>query len=200
MKSLLIAAVCALALPAAADDKPPLPKVYQGMGTQKGQWKVDWLERSGGRGGDKMPPSMTICTDNLANQARQNSQGAGKAQPECKYRVIKDSSSESIVETTCKDRTMTVRTTRENDKTLVMEMDGKGGSGATHMKMRYAYAGPCREGQGAVSLDKNSEQCQRIRERAAKMDPEKQCARSSQREQCLEQARQTQKKLAGMCN
>src|SRR5262245_20698636 len=165
-------AVCALTmvLPCYADDKPPVPKVYQGMATQKGQWKVDWLERSGGRGGDKMPPSMTICSDNLANQARDS---AGKSKSECKHRVVKDTSSEAIVETTCKDRTMTVKTSRENDKTLVMEMDSKGGSGATHMKMRYSYAGPCREGQGTISLDKNSEQCKKLRERAAKMDPDK---------------------------
>jgi hypothetical protein len=99
---------------------------------------------------------MTICTDNLHNQARQGSPAA-RVKPECKYRVLKDTASEAIVESTCRDRTMTVRTTRENDKTLLMEMDGKGSNGSpTHMKMRYAYLGACREGQSAITLDKNA--------------------------------------------
>jgi len=189
-----------IALPAAADDKPPVPKVYQGMGTQKGQWKVDFLEVSGRSADKKPPPSMTICSESLEKQAREHSSGP-KAKSECRHRVIKDTSSEAIVESTCKERTSTVRTTRENDKTLVMEMDGKSASGRdTHMKLRYSYLGPCREGQGTISLDKNSEQCQKIRQQLAKMDPEKQCAKSSQREQCLQQAQATRKQLAGMCN
>jgi hypothetical protein len=201
MKSLLMIAACALALPAAADDKPPVPKVYRGMGTQqKGQWKVDILETSRG-GGDRKPPSMTICTDNLHNQAGQGPSGAARMKPECKYRVLKDTASEAIVESTCKDHTMTVKTTRENDKTLLMEMDGKAGSGSpTHMKMRYAYLGPCREGQGAMTFDKDSEQCRKIRQQAAQLDPEKQCARSAQRERCLQQMQQRQKQMAAMCS
>jgi hypothetical protein len=202
MKILVTGVACALtwAFAACADDKPPVPKVYQGLATQKGQWKVDFLEATGrGREGQK-PPSMTLCSDNLANQARKNAAGA-KTESECKYKVLKDSSSESIVESTCKDRTMTVRTTRENDKTLIMEMDGKGGAGGpTHMKLRYAYLGACREGQGVISLDRNSEQCQKLRERMAKTDPEKQCAKSSQREQCLQQMQAAQKQAAAMCN
>src|SRR5436190_13937400 len=76
---LRIAAACAvlaLALPSAAEDTP-LPKVYQSMGTQKGQWKVDILE-SGGAKSERERPSMTICSDNLMNQSRQNAQGAAK--------------------------------------------------------------------------------------------------------------------------
>jgi hypothetical protein len=185
MRNCLSAAACAalfIALPAAADDKPPMPKVYQGMGTQKGQWKVDFLERSGGRGSDKMPPSMTLCIDSLAEQARKNAATGSKAQSECKYRMLKDTASESIVESTCKDRTMTVKTTREDDKTLVMQMDGTGASGPSHLKLRYSHLGACREGQGTLSFDKNSEQCRKLRERAAKLDPER------------------QKQVAAMCN
>lgn len=198
MKILLAACVLAMALPAYAEDKMPVPKVYQGMGTQKGQWKVDILE-GGSRRDGKAPPSMTICSDNLANQAHKGSSSASKVRPECKYKVLKDTPSEAIIESTCNERTTVVKTTRENDKTLLMEMDSKSG-GNTHMKMRYSYLGACREGQGAVSLDKNSEQCVKLRERAAKMDPEKQCAKSSQREQCLERMQAAQKQLAAMCN
>jgi len=187
MRNCLIAAACAapfITLSAIAGDKPPMPKVYQGMGTQKGQWKVDFLERSGVRGAARVPGSMTLCIDSLAEQARKNAASGTKARSECKYRVIKDTSSEAVVESTCKERTMTVKTTRENDKTLVMEMDGKDqkGGAPTHMKLRYAYLGPCREGQGTMSFDKNSEQCRKLRERAAKMDPER------------------QKQVAAMCN
>jgi len=55
---------------------------------------------------------------------------------------------------------------------MLMSMQSSGPKGPQTMKMRYTHLGACREGQGTVTLDKNSEQCKKMRERAAKMDPE----------------------------
>ena len=75
-----------------------------------------------------------------------------------------------------------------------------GAKGPQTMRMRYTHLGACREGQGTMSLDPNSEQCKKLKEQAAKMDPAKQCARQkTDREQCEQRVRDTQKQLAGMC-
>jgi len=68
------------------------------------------------------------------------------------------------------------------------------------MKMRYTHLGACREGQGMVTLDKNSEQCKKIRQQLAQMDPAKQCARQkANREECEQRIGETRKQLAAMC-
>lgn len=146
----LMLAALFLALPAAAEDSPPVPRMFQGMGKQKGQWRVDLLEGGAGRRG--APSSMTLCTDNLVGQAGRAPRAAAKGAPACTHRLLKDTPSEAVIETTCRDRTSTVTLKREDAKTLLMEMASSGRGGPHHMKMRYTSLGPCREGQPAVSV------------------------------------------------
>jgi hypothetical protein len=69
-----------------------------------------------------------------------------------------------------------------------------------NMKMRYTYVGACREGQAAIGLDKDSEQCKKIRASAAKMDPAKDCAGAgAQRAQCEQTMRQHAAQMKAMC-
>ena len=193
----MLAALC-LAPPAAAEDKPPVPKMFQGMGQQKGQWRVDLLEGGAGRRG--APSSMTLCTDNLVGQAGGAPRAAPKGAPSCTHRLLKDTPSEAVIETTCQDRTSTVTMKREDAKTVLMDMTSTGRGGPHHMKMRYTSLGPCRAGQGAVSLDPDSEQCRRMKEQAAKMDPERSCAReTAHHEECLQRMREMSSRLTAMC-
>jgi hypothetical protein len=68
------------------------------------------------------------------------------------------------------------------------------------MKMRYTHLGPCREGQGTVTFDKDSE-CRKMKEAAAKMDPAKQCARQkSEREACEQRIRDAAAQMSAMCS
>jgi hypothetical protein len=84
---------------------------------------------------------------------------------------------------------------------MLMTMSSTSKRGPTEMKMRYTHLGPCREGQGAVSFDKNSEQCKKMKERAAKMDPVKQCARQkSDREACEQRMRDLAAQMSAMCS
>jgi hypothetical protein len=140
---------------------------------------------------------MTLCTDNLAQQP-----GGRDARPDpgCKSRLLKDTAGEAIVETACKERTTTVTMKRENANSILVAMTSTGPRGPQSAKMRYTHLGPCREGQGAVSFDKDSEQCRKMRAQAARMDPEKSCARQkADREQCEQRMRDTAAKLAAMC-
>lgn len=167
MKLILIALFAGFAMA----DTPPVPKIFKGMQGQKGQYQVEILESTagGGKAGGGRPRKMTICTDNLMKPP---AEGAKGADPGCKYRLLKDTADEAVVESACKDRASTITMKRENAKSLLMSMQSSGPRGPTSMKMRYTHLGACREGQGAVTLDPNSEQCRKMKERAAKMDPE----------------------------
>ncbi|MND02059.1 hypothetical protein D3C83_213070 [compost metagenome] len=64
-------------------------------------------------------------------------------------------------------------TLKRDGKSVLMDIASKSARGERTMKMRYTHLGPCKEGQGAVSLDKDSEQCRKLRARAERMDPAK---------------------------
>lgn len=178
-----------LAAPALADT-PPVPKMFKGMQGQKGQYQVEVLET----GGKPSPQKMTICTDNLMKSD-------ARRETSCKVKLLKDTADEAVVETICPDRSSTVTLKRESANSLLMTVVGTGGRPSPEMKMRYTYLGACREGQGTVTLDKNSEQCQKIRQQLAQMDPAKQCARQkAHREECEQRVNETRKQLAGMCS
>jgi hypothetical protein len=140
MKILLLVPLATFALA----DTPPVPKVFKGMQGEKGQYQVDILEAAG----KSAPQRMTICTDNLMKSPAQ-----GKARPQCKYKLLKDTADEAVIESTCNDRTSTVTVKRESANSMLMSMQSAGPKGPQTMKMRYTRLGACREGQGTVTLD-----------------------------------------------
>jgi hypothetical protein len=196
MSRTVVALIAAVLVPCAYAQDMPVPKLFEGLQGQKGQYQVELLE--GARAGKGKPPVMTVCTDNLMK----NTPSADKARTDsgCKQRLLKDTADEAIVESVCKERTSTVTIKREG-KTMLMDIQSTGPRGPDHMKIRYTHLGACREGQGAVSLDANSEQCKKMREQAAQMDPSKQCARQQQnREACEKMVRDAAAQISAMCN
>jgi hypothetical protein len=154
MRFLLIALFAA----SAYAETPPVPKLFKGMQGQKGQYRVDVLEPAG------KAPKMTICTDSVVKSSGEGRRGNAS----CKYRLLKDTADEAVIESTCDGRTSTTTVKRESAKTLLISMETAGATGPRTMKMRYTHLGACREGQGTVTLDKDSEQCRKLRESAAK--------------------------------
>ena len=178
-------------------DTPPTPKAFKGIMGQKGQYQVEMLDTRGKSGA---PQKMTICTDNLMKPPADGKGGKKGSDSGCKYRLLKDTADEAVMESTCSGRTSTTTMKRESAKTMLMTMESTGAKGPQTMRMRYTHLGACREGQGTMSLDPNSEQCKQMKEQAAKMDPAKQCARQkADREQCEQRVRDMQKQFAGMC-
>jgi hypothetical protein len=163
MKKILL--VVLFAAPALADT-PPVPKMFKGMQGQKGQYQVEVLEGAGKSAMQK----MTICTDNLMKPPAEGRKGQ-RSESSCTHKILKDTADEATIETTCDKRKSTVNIKRENAKTMLMTMQSEGPKGPRTMKMRYTHLGACREGQGTVTLDPNSEQCKQLKARAAK-DPE----------------------------
>ncbi|SRR6266404_3959070 len=196
MKSsaIVVAAAWALPLAVAAQDMP-MPKMFKGM--EKGQWQVDILEHSQAKG--QKLPSMTMCTETLMKQAKEQ-HPAAKSDNKCKHRMVKDGSDEAVMEIACPERTVTTTMRRENSKSVLADIKSTG-KDPMNMKMRYTYVGACREGQAAISYDKNSEQCKKIQASMAKMDPSKECASAgAQRAQCEQMMRQQIAQAKAMCN
>ena len=194
---IIIAAVCALpfAVAVAAEDFP-MPRMLKSM--DKGQWKVDILEHSEAKPGQKMP-AMTMCTDNLMKQAKEH-QAAAKSKDKCTQRLLKDGSDEAVMETACPKRTVVTTMKREGSKSVLADIKSTG-EHPMNMKMRYTHLGPCREGQAAMSFDKNSEQCKKIQASMANMDPTQRCAGAgANREQCEKMMRQQIAQAKAMCN
>jgi len=177
-------------------DTPPVPKLFKGIQGQKGQYQVEILEAAGKPSTQK----MTICTDNLMKPHAEGKGGKGRSEVTCKYKLLKDTADEAVIESTCNERTSTVTLKRESAKSIFMSMQSTGPRGSQTMKARYTHLGACREGQGAVSLDPNSDQCRKMKEQAAKMDPAKQCAnQTADRAKCEQRMREMRDKMAGMC-
>lgn len=195
MKILLLPIVL-LAGSAFAADAPSVPKVFKGMQGQKGQYQVEVLEGAGKSAGQK----MTLCTDNLMKPPAEGKKGQRSGESSCKQRVLKDTADEAVIENTCDGRTSTVTIKRESAKSMLMTMESTGAKGPQTMKMRYTHLGACREGQGTMSLDPNSDQCKQVRQQMAQMDPAKQCAnQTADRAVCEQRMREMRDRMAGMC-
>ena len=197
MKSAVIAVAAAFALPlAAAADEMQMPRMLKGM--EKGAWRTEVLEHSEMKPGQKIP-AMTMCTDNLMQHAQENA-AKNKKQSKCTHKLLKDTSSEAIMEMTCPERTVTSHMKRESSSVMLMEIDSTRDKKPMHMKMRYTHVGPCKPGQATMTLDKDSEQCQKIRQQTAKMDPAKSCAKSgADREQCEKMMREQIARAKATC-
>jgi hypothetical protein len=194
----LALALLLLSASVASAQEPPVPKMFQGLHGQKGQWQVEFLEASG-RAGKGRLPAMTVCTDNLMKSQEQRGTTPRDA-PRCTHKLVRDTANEAIVESECPDSKNRVVMTREGPKTFLLSATSSGPRGERSSKMRYSHLGACREGQGAVTMDPNSEQCRKMKERAAKLDPEKACARSKgDRAECEQRVRDTAKQFSAMC-
>lgn len=196
MKNLAIAVVVALALPlAAAAEEIPMPRMLKGM--EKGQWRMQILEHPGAKPGQEMP-AMTMCTDNLMKQAKAHRDESSDPQ-RCTERLLKDATTEAILEVSCPERTVTTTMRRESARSVLAEITSTG-ERPTHIRMRYTNLGPCREGQPVMTLDSNSEQCKRIEASLASMDPAKSCAGAgANRTECENGLRQQIAQAKAMC-
>ena len=188
---------------AIAGDEPPMPRVFKGVATQKGSWRVEMLEMH--RPGKDTPAGinlkgMSICMDNalqLANQGRQLAEQRG-----CKTTLLKDTPTVAQIEAKCERASYRSTITREAPNRYLIEGEGAGSTGEPFsVRARYSYEGPCKEGAGTVSLDKNSAQCKHMREQMAKLSPDKSCGKlvDEQRKRCEAQLQQSLAQINSMC-
>ncbi len=190
-------ALCFSASAMAAEDMSSM-QVMRGMPNMgKGQWTINVLEGGGG-----MPRTASICFDSLAQLTRgpgMSSHAPGAQQAACANRVIENTADRGVVETTCPEGAMRATITRDGAKAFVMQAERVGPGDPYSMKARYSYEGPCQAGGAAVTLDKNSEQCQKMRAMGA-MNPAQACANAgAHRQMCEEQLRRSLAQVQAMC-
>ena len=190
---LTIVIACVLPIAAAAQDMP-VPRLMKDMG--KGEWRMEVLEHSQAKQGQKMP-AMNVCTDNLMKQAREHQ--AAKDAPKCKQKLLKDAADEAVMETTCPDSTITTTMKKESSKSELADVKSTGKRPMT-MKMRYTHVGACKPGQQGATFDKDSDQCRQIQAQTAQMDPKKQCAgQGGNQAQCEQMVNQQIARAKAMC-
>src|SRR5688572_20440952 len=114
-------------------DTPPTPKAFKGIMSQKGQYQVEMLEVRGKSGA---PQKMTICTDNLLKPPADGKKGSDSG---CKYRLLKDTADEAVMESTCSGRISTTTMKRESAKSMLLTMESTGAKGPQTTKMRYTH-------------------------------------------------------------
>jgi hypothetical protein len=192
-----LAALALAAAPALADE-PPVPQLLRGLGGEKGQWRMELLHAEGrGRSVRGGTASMVLCTDNLLREAR--SRSAHRERPDCKFRLLKDTPEEALMETECPDRSSRISLKREGAKSVLMNGEAKDARGTSTMTMRYTYEGACSQDASTLRFDKDSDVCRQMRGQLAQLDPDKQCAGSAQRAECEARARAAAEQLAAMC-
>jgi hypothetical protein len=200
---LVLAAVCgfsALPVRAAGDDLKDL-RVFGDAAHQNGRWRMEILKMQ--RDGKDTQAAaringISICMDNLAQMAQENRKAAEK----CTTKVVQNLPSVAQVEAKCPDASFRSTITREGAGSFLVEGEGTRGAGERYaMKVRYSYQGACRSGEGAVNLNKESEQCQRARAQMAKLSPDKACGSLSgdQRRMCENQIQQSLSRVNAMC-
>ena len=181
----------------AAEDMSSM-RVMRGMPNMgKGQWTINVLE-----GGGSMPRTASICFESLAQLTRgpgMSSHDREARQAACANRVIENTADHGVVETTCPDGAMRATITRDSANAFVMQAERIGPGDPYSMKARYSYDGPCQAGGAAVTLDKDSEQCQKMRA-MGNMNPAQACANAgAQRQMCEEQLRRSLAQIQAMC-
>jgi hypothetical protein len=202
MKRILAAlAASALCTGVVAAADPPMPRLFQGMPKDKGQWRMEILELVvDGKRETRTPQAMTLCTENLLRQSREQGNSRREEDPSCTYRLLKDTAAEAQMEMVCKDATSRVNMKREGPKTVLMESETSGKRGTTTGKMRYTYEGACQEGQGPIGFGRDSDECKQMRAQAGAMDPATVCAQAGAgRAACEQQMRQSMAQMQGMC-
>lgn len=200
MKTALAALTALLVAAPAFAAEPPMPRMFRGISMDKGQWRMEML--GGEHGGRSLPagmPAMTMCTDNVLKEEGRSG-GAPRGLEGCSYRMLKDTADEAVVETACPDGSSRVTLKREGDKRFLMQAEHKRREGPSSMRVRYTYEGACAQGQGAMSLDKDSEPCRQMKAQAAAMEPATACANAgAQRAACEARMRAAVEQMSAMC-
>jgi hypothetical protein len=196
-------ATLTLATGAVVADEMPLPQMLRNAPFQKGQWKMEVLEMNmkgveqrGGR-----PGSITMCMDDLREMSRDRAEQEGGKRSDCSYRLLKDTATEAVMKTTCKDGTTRTTMTREGDKTFLMHADGTRRGEPYSMKARYTYEGAqCTQSGIGFGMDKNSPECQKARAQISTMNPGTMCANAgANRAMCEQNIARMRAQLENMC-
>jgi len=196
----LVAALLYSALAAGAETSKPRLKMFGDEPNPHGLWKTELLEASDPAlmANAKRISEMAVCMDAGLEMGKD----VKPSESACTRAVLKNTSSESQVETKCPERPTTVMTMkRESKDSIFFENVEKGKGGATTtMKGRYHYVGPCSASDGLIKADKDSEVCQQMRAEAATTDPETVCGKyeGAQKVDCVrrvESSLETTRKL-----
>ena len=205
----LLAASAALlgAAPALGAEDFPTPLMMKDLPPTRGSWQMELLESSRQ---DEMKNMlgghMKLCQTAAQAMRHKHQHEDKEAEPNCATRMLENSLSRAVIETTCKGtppRVSKVTITRDGPRSYVVnEDDGDASAGGRHTKIRMSYLGPCSETDATMTLDKNSPACQQMRAHLAEMDPQKTCSNATgdKQAQCIERMQHMREQMAKTCS
>lgn len=170
-----------------ADDTMDNLKIFKNGALQHGKWKIELLEGSDPKVSEMMKKTgpMSICMD-IAKQMAKDYQHDNSQTKTCTPKVIKESTNQAEVETTC-DNGTTIHSivTRESNTVFTTDATITSKESVRHMKARYTNQGEC-TGEGVVQMDKDSPACKMMKKNTQGADMSVMCARlqGDMREQC----------------
>jgi hypothetical protein len=204
----LLAASAALlgAAPALGAEDFPIPLMMKDLPPTRGSWQMELLESSRQDEMKNMLGGHVKLCQTAAQSLRHEHQHADKAaEPNCTTRMLENSLSRAVMETTCKGtppRVSKVTITRDGAHSYVITEDEGSAANARHEKIRMSYLGPCSETDATMTLDKSSPACQQMRAHLAEMDPQKSCSHATgdKQAQCIERMQRVREQMAKTCS
>jgi hypothetical protein len=183
----------------------PIPLLMKDLPPTRGSWQMELLESSRKDDmKDMLGGHMKLC-QTAAQAMRHERRHDDKAvEPNCTTRMLENSLSRAVMETTCKGtppRVSKVTITRDGPRSFVITDDEEPAANGRHEKIRMSYLGPCSETDATMTLDKNSPACQQMRAHLADMDPQKSCAYATgdKQAQCIERMQRMREQMAKTC-
>jgi|GEM_PF-928611 len=204
----LLAAAAALfgAAPALGAEDFPIPLMMKDLPPTRGSWQMDLLESPRrDEMKDTLGGHMKLCQTAAQAMRHERHHDDKAAEPNCTTRMLENSLSRAVLETTCKGtspRVSKVTLTRDGARSfIVVDDEGDSAAGGRHTKLRMTYLGPCSETDPTMTLDKNSPACQQMRAHLAEMDPQKACgyATGDKQAQCIERMQHMREQMAKSC-
>jgi hypothetical protein len=204
----LLAASAALlgAAPALGAEDFPIPLMMKDLPPTRGSWQMELLESSRADEMKKMLGGhMTLCQTAAQSLRHEREHKDKAAEPNCTTRMLENSLSRAVMETTCKGtppRVSKVTITRDGARSYLITEDEGSAANARHEKIRMSYLGPCSATDTTMTLDKNSPACQEMRAHLAEMDPQKTCSHATgdKQAQCIERMQHMREQAARTCS
>jgi hypothetical protein len=192
----------------AAADMPKLA-IFGNRSTGKGLWKMQVLDSSDKEmlKNAKQVAAMGFCMDAASEMAEKATSGSGAAakdaKSKCDSKILRNTSTVAEMTVSCPDgdKSHITMTADSKDSFIIDATTTKKSGKSTMMKVRYAYAGPCKADSSVIQMDGNSEPCKKMKAQIAQMDPAVTCAKmtGNQKAACEAQMKSALAQMQKMC-
>lgn len=179
----------------------PIPKVMSDAPREDGKWKTDIVQLPDARAdAAAMGRGMTVCTSAAKAMSRDH---ASAQKSNCRVKLLEDGATRAVMESQCGDDGKAARTTitRLGPRSYEMSVQQMAKPNDKPTIIRMSYVGTCSASDAVIGLDKDSEQCKKLRAHMGEVDKAKaSCASAgANRASCEQMVERQRTMFASMC-